>query len=345
MWKSLLRLFIAIVIILSVMIILVGFLSTTLFIRLLDFENYLSATRILWHGQNPYGTVEFFSPPWFAILILPLTQLPIEISTSVWLLLLVLCTVGSVGLSLRWLGNVPKAEALLFIILVPTLMPGALYSYITGQISPVVNMMALLVAYNIASFSTSLWIPILAILVVTLKPHIVALPIGLCMMELVRQRHWRAIVGIIGSLVILFVLAFAILPDWLSSMLNALVQGKYRGGPGLISPGYVGLRELGTPSWAFLPQIAYVLFRWWRDGLNAHLFALALVTNLLVLPYSRSYDFVVFILPLLVLAKFESWRNWPGFALAITCVFVLPWTSLSVITPVLLAIALLLKCD
>ena len=170
-----------------------------------------------------------------------------------------------------------------------------------------------------------------------------ALPIGLCLLELVRQRRWRTIVIIISSLLILSVLSFAVLPDWLPSMLNAWVMGKYRGGPGLISSGYRGLRELGIPFWVFLPLGVYVLFGWWHNGLNGYTFSLALITNLLILPYSRSYDFVVFILPLLVLTEFESGRNWFSFALAIMSVFVLPWTSLAVVAPVLLAIALLLK--
>ena len=144
-----------IIIILLVIMILLGVMTIILPVGLLDFENYLSATRMLLHGQNPYETIEFLAPPWFAILMLPLTLLPIEISTSVWILLLVLCVVGTTVLSLRWLGNISKAKAFFFITLIPTLMPGALYSYITGQISPVVIMIALLVAYGISS-STSL---------------------------------------------------------------------------------------------------------------------------------------------------------------------------------------------
>lgn len=343
MQKSLLRSFIVIIIFILSVMILVGLMASILPAGLLDFENYLSATSILLHGGNPYKTIEFFAPPWFAILMLPLTPFPNEISTSVWLLLLILCIAGSVVLSLRWLGNISKAKALLFTTLIPTLMPSAMYCYITGQISPMVNMMALLTAYKIAS-STSLWIINFAVIVTTFKPHIVVLPLGLCMMELYRQRRWRIIVVIISSLLILFALAFVVLPDWLSSMLNAWMLGEYRGGkPGLISPGYRGLRELGIPFWVFLPLIVYVVFKWRRTGLNPHTFALALITNLLVLPYSRSYDYVVFILPLLVLADCESRRDWFSYSLAILSVFVLTWTSYAVITPILMAIALLFK--
>jgi hypothetical protein len=46
--------------------------------HLLDFENYMTGSRMIWHLENPYGEVEFFAPPWMAILIGPFLLLPLR---------------------------------------------------------------------------------------------------------------------------------------------------------------------------------------------------------------------------------------------------------------------------
>jgi hypothetical protein len=321
---------------------LVWLLAAGIKVRLLDFENYLAATRILARGGNPYGTVEFFAPPWLALLLLPLASLPTAISAAFWLLFLFACIGGVVIVSLRWLGRDSKVQRLVFPTLIPLLMPGVLYSYVTGQISPLVNLAIILAAWKIDT-STSVWLPALSLLLVTLKPHIVALPTILCLLELSRRHRWRLLGITLGGFAVLCVLAFLWLPNWLPSLIRAWVEGKYKGGElGLLSPGYTGLPELGIPFWIFLPLTAYTLWQWWQTGLAPRTFALALVTNLLVIPYSRSYDLVVLILPLLSLAEFERRRDWAIFGLGLTGAFILPFTVLSVLAPVFLAIALLL---
>lgn len=325
------------------LVVLVGLLSSVLKVRLLDFENYLAATRILGHGGNPYGTVEFFAPPWLALLLFPLTPLPPAVSASFWLLLLFACVGGAVILSLHWLGHTSKTQRVLFTTLIPTLMPGVLYSYVTGQISPLVNLAIMLAGWQIVT-SESVWLPALGLLLATLKPHIVAAPAGLCLLELIRRRHWRTLAITLIGFGVLCTLALLLLPNWPSALIQAWAEGKYKGGePGLVSPGYAGLGELGVPFWIFLPLAAYMLWQWQRTGLDAHTFALALVTNLLLVPYSRSYDLVVLILPVLSLAEFERQRDWAIFGLGITSAFILPFTPLSVLAPVIMAIALLLK--
>lgn len=307
----------------------------------LDFKNYLSATRMILQRQNPYGTVEFFAPPWVAILMFPFARLPINLSASLWILLNYALVQATVILSLRWFRSIPKWLKLLLVAIIPALMPGVLYSYITGQISPLANFAVLLSALSIFNLGP-VWLSIIGLLLTTVKPHIVALPVGLCLFELARRRQWRVILLALCVLVILCLVASILLPGWLPSMLNAWAKGDYKGGkPGLVSPGYVGLGELGIPFWVFLPLVGYILYRWWQKA-SPHIFALALVANLLIVPYSRSYDFVIFIFPLMSLAKVDRLQNQAVFILAFISTFILPFSPLSVVSPVILAISLLL---
>ena len=337
------RYYLAFVFLLIGAVLLVYLMAALLRVRLLDFENYLSATRILWQRQNPYGEIEFFAPPWLALILSPLIKLPIEVSSSIWLLFNLVCIEGAVLLSLKWLGNRSKAQKLFFATIIPTLMPGAVYSYLTGQITPLVNLAILFSAWIISSQS-KVWLSAFGLLLVTLKPHIVVLPALICVLELARRKHWGVIAAASFGLLILLGLSTIWLPDWFPSLIEAWAQGNYRGGaPGLISPGYIGLRELGIPVWVFLPLAAYTLWRWWRAGLDPYVFALALSVNLLIVPYSRSYDLVVLILPLLYLTNLRSRRDLGVFVVSMISIFVLPLTELSILTPLLITILLLLK--
>jgi hypothetical protein len=322
---------------------LVTIMSRSLPIRLLDLDNYLSATRMISRRQNPYGQVEFFAPPWLTLLLLPLAWLPAEASAAIWLILSSACVAGSALLAFHWLECGTRRRRLLFAMTIPTLMPGALFSYITGQISPLVGAAVLFAAWQISAGSR-IWLPALALLLATLKPHIVAVPAAICVLELIRRRRWRTLVAASMGLAILVGLATIWQPEWIPSLIKLWAGQDYKGGaPDLISPGYRGLRELGIPVWAFLPLVAYTLWRWWHDGLQPYVFALAVVVNLLVIPYSRSYDFVVLILPLVYLTSLMRKRDYWLTAASIISAFVLPFTALAVLSPVVLSIAALVK--
>src|SRR5207245_416478 len=103
-----------------------------------------------------------------------------------------------------------------------------------------------------------------------------------------------ACAGVVG---LLAATSFLWLPNWPVSLLGAWQGGAYRGGVGFVSAGYIGLQELGVPAWLFAPLLVYVFWIWWQEGLSVRLLALACAASLLVTPYSRSYDQVMFILP------------------------------------------------
>ncbi len=312
-------------------------------LKLLDFENYLSATRMLQQRQNPYGVVEFFSLPWLALLLLPLTILPLDISASIWFLGNLICIEGSVLLALHWLGDRVSPPKLLFVAFTSTLMPGSIFAYITGQVTPLVAAALLSAAYSISS-STYLWLPAVSLLLSALKPNITALPVLICVLELIRRRRRGVPALTFVGLLVLCGLAQFWLPDWFPSLIEAWKTGSYRGGErGLLSPGYIGLGELGIPQWIFLPLAAYVVWRWYARGFNPEVFSLAICVNLLLVPYSRSYDFVVLILPLTYLADVKNKWDYGLLAVSLLNILILPFTTFSAITPAILTLALLLK--
>jgi len=331
------------VILLSGIGLLIWLLSALLPIRLIDFEHYLLATQIIYHRQNPYGVVEFFAPPWLALLTFPLSRLPINVASSIWLFALLGATMAAVWISLQWTTQKTGVRSVIITALVPTILPPVLYCYVTGQITPLVNTMVILAAWKIFSQSQQ-GLAAFGLLFASVKPHVIFLPVGLSLLEAMRKRQWYLLLVFSAGFLGLVGLSFLWRADWLTSLLNAWLEGNYKGGkPNLVSPGYVGLSELGIPPLTFIPLIFYLFWQWWRCGLESRVFALALAVSLLIVPYSRSYDLVVLIFPLMYLAETPQRRDRWLFAVAMLSLFLLPLTSFSVITPLMFVILLLLK--
>ncbi|NUM48593.1 MAG: hypothetical protein HUU38_28125, partial [Anaerolineales bacterium] len=134
---------------------LVWGLATFFKVRLLDFEHYLEAAKLIGQGQNPYGVVEFFAPPWFAWGMWPFLVLPEKYAVAVWVLLNLGAVSAATFLAIEWV-QVSRPRMRLFLVgLTPIFLPGALFSYITGQGSPLVNLALLGAAWGVANGGTT----------------------------------------------------------------------------------------------------------------------------------------------------------------------------------------------
>ena len=325
-------------------------LGRALPIALIDFEHYYSAALALWQRQNPYSLVEFFAPPWMALLLGPLLILPLRTASAAWVLLMVAAMGGAAAGAVAWLDYPRRPRARLLVVMLAVLAPPALFIYITGQVTGLVGPAALLAAWLIAARREDrcAWVVAVALWLTLLKPHVVLLLVLVCGLELLRRRAWRplrllALLVIVGAL-----FGFAVLPAWPGELWRAWRAGAFLGGPGLVAAGYRGLSELGVPWWLWLPLAAYVVYAWWRRGLTAYVAALALPAGLLIVPYHRTYDQVVLLLPLLFAfantrqAGLGVVRRWLARGLAIAALAV-PLIGLGVVVPVLAAAAVLLS--
>lgn len=324
-----------------VFLLLIIVANSVLQLNPLDFDNYWDASRLILHNQNPYYRVEFFSPPWIAFFLFPLLFFPKNTASIVWLFVNLLSLGALSIISITWLdlnSRIQKYSAFLLAFL----LPGSLFSNITGQVSPLVIGSTMLIAWQISTSIKSGWMLSLAVLTALLKPHIVIFPLMLCFLELVKQHKWKTLIQIASAGLFVVIISYLILPDWLPSLIEVWKRGDYLGGkPGLISPGYTGLRELGIPVWVLVWFGLYGLFRWWREGLTREVIALSLVINLLLIPYSRVYDFVVLIFPILSLLTSKSRLGYVFFSITAVAAVFLPLSNLSLLAPVIVTISLL----
>jgi hypothetical protein len=181
-----------------------------------------------------------------------------------------------------------------------------------------------------------------ALAVTSVKPHIVILPILICLLELISQRRWAHLAWLGAMALGLVTLGFLMLPEWIPSLAAALRGGAFLGGPGLVAAGYRGLLEFGVPYWILVPLAAYVVLVWARERLTVRVAALALCIGLLITPYTRSYDQTLLAFPACVALLVEGRHRRLRMVLASVAALVLPWTPAWALGTVVMVLALAL---
>jgi hypothetical protein len=172
------------------------------------------------------------------------------------------------------------------------ILPYALFSYITGQLSIVALAACTLCVWGLNA--NHQWPIAAGLILATLKPHVVALPVLLIVLELAHRRQWLPLGAACAALVALGSMAVALVPTWPRTLLTAWTSGAF------YEPreNLLGVAAFNVPSWLTYPFIAYTLLAWWQHGFDLRVLAVAVAANLLAVPYSRSYDYVLLLLPL-----------------------------------------------
>jgi hypothetical protein len=152
-----------------------------------------------------------------------------------------------------------------------------------------------------------------AVLALTLtKPQTGVVLVGTVLLWAARQHRRPVLIGFSACLAGLFVVSFAVIPSWPWQLHDALKQTPLvtQDSPWLSVTWWAVLDSLGVPGLGFL--LAYVavagpclllLLRtaWDRRATVGVVFAWAILTTFMVVPYARLYDLTILIVPLLLL--------------------------------------------
>lgn len=311
----------------------------------IDFRHYMLASAQILAGVSPYGTVEFFAPPWFSFLLGPLLPLPEALSSGIWLFINLASVYATAILAIKWLGAREDILSHRAMILLSPLLPSALYVFLTGQVTALMGIAVLGVAVAVRRQGRGLarLATVFGLMLLTLKPHLMILPGALLLLELARRKRVRVFALLLSLGACVLILSFILLPRWPAEYLASLRMAGYKGGQGYVASGYVGLRELGLPSWIMVPISLYPLYAWWRGGLQPHTLSVALAANLVVVPYSRVYDHILLLLPAIVLVSNGGHKAAKlGGLLAAMGLAVVDLSPLALLTPLLILIGLLI---
>lgn len=323
---------------------LAGAFADRLGFRPLDWQNYMAAAGEVVAGRSAYGEVEFFAPPWVALMLVPLTWLPPSFAAGLWLLV---SLAAVLALAVLWIeyADYPRGHRVRLLAgIAPVLSPAALYVYITGQITALAGLALICLIYLNRRPGARPWLMAIAALAASAKPHIVGFPLLLLLLYELRHRRWRLSATVAASLTAAALVSLLVLPDWPGEWLRALSGGDYLGGNGLVAEGYLGYRELGIPGVVLALPMLYAAYVWYRRGPKPTAVALALASALAWVPYVRIYDQIV--LWPAVLTAAAAWHGtrlrW-AFALPLLAYFVLPLTDLALLLPVVLLALLLAR--
>ena len=257
----------------------------------IDFCRFYAGSKMILAGQNPYGQLPFFAPPWLAFLLSPLLLLPRSSAALLWVLLNIAMIIASFR-TFWTLASAPGQRHQSTILGLAAIAPYALFTYITGQLSIVALSACVLSAWGLTTGRH--WPAAMGLILASLKPHIVALPMALVILELMHRRQWQPLLITSSALLAMGLVATLLVPAWPRAMLASWGSGAF------YEPrdNLLGLSTFDVPLWFTYPFVAYALLLWWSRGLDAHVLALAVAVNLLAIPYSRSYDYVLLLLPL-----------------------------------------------
>jgi hypothetical protein len=257
----------------------------------IDFCRFHTAGRMILARQSPYAQLPFFAPPWLAFLLSPLLLVPCPGAALVWILVNAAAIVASTRAVWTLARGLDRRRRLL-LAGVSAVLPYALFTYMTGQLSIVALAACTLCVWGLTGRRH--WPVVTGLVLATLKPHVIALPVVVVLLELMRRRQWVTVSVAAAILAALGLAAAAFVPTWPRALLASWFgRGFYEPRDNLL-----GLAAFGVPSWLTYPFVAYALLTWWRRRFDLHVLALAATANLLAIPYSRSYDYVLLLIPL-----------------------------------------------
>jgi len=293
-----------------------------------DFIAYWSAGQLLAQHGNPYSDTEvielekqqgfkeatastMLNPPWAMIFVLPLGFVSAYVGALVWILAIVVC----IMMSVRLLRTINRGEGSQDHLLAYAFAP-ILACIMGGQMSGFTCLAISLFLYwrSARPFAAGM-----AAAVLTIKPHLFALFFLVLLMDSLRKREFRTLVGVAGGFLVGVLVPLAFNHELLSQYLvrNRLVQI----GDAFIPTISFVLRLVFNRQafWIqFLPFCAAVMWAVWyymrnreiwdwnRQGLRL------LVVSIWVAPYSTFLDELV-LLPVVVAGiYFTNQRGTPN---------------------------------
>jgi hypothetical protein len=272
-------------------------------------------------------------PPWYALSTLWLARMPIDMASRAWFAANLVMLFLSAGLLTSGLA---PAKRILFFLGALFWMPilGGLF---VGQYGFPVLLGAALMIFALKGEKPVL--VAIAAALLTFKPHLGGVVLVLAAVALARRRDSfgrNALLAALAAGVILFAVGFIASPNWPVEYFRSLSGFKDVSECGQcvsIPMAFVGFAKarFGQAMWISLP-VAMLLLLWlirrWRSvsSTPGGLVATGILTTMLASPYLQNYDYLLLLVPLIVLAR-GGRRTWAWIAMALA--YGLPYVSLA----------------
>jgi hypothetical protein len=279
-----------------------------------DFRPYWSSTFLLAHGQDFSDPVRMYSTEktmtgwneayvmsaWFApignVILLPFVLFPFPNAAYYWLLINIVVVFTSVFLIWH------RTRKRLWIPLV------AAFSFLMTLLSLFVGQVNTIEILGLASF---LYFSELnrdktagaSLVLTTIKPHLVIFTLPLLLLDILRRKQLRVIVGFAIALLVCALILFAFYPAWLFSFWKLVTTGMstFRNTPTL-SGLLVVAGEYKWGKWLWVVGLTLATAVWWKHGSawnRRTLIDVTILTGIIASPIGWSYDQIMLLFPIL----------------------------------------------
>lgn len=253
--------------------------------------------RTLTNWDKPETLYAWYSPIGNVVL-LPLTFIPFTRAVYYWLILNIVVLFYSTMLiwgdtdSRKWIPLVAVFSFSMTIV-----------SLVFGQINTLEVLGLALFLHFIRSERQ--YLAGGSLVLTTIKPHLVIFTLPILLLDLLRKKEWRALVGFAFVLTLCAFVLFALYPSWPQSFWTVVTSGM---GTVRETPNINGLLVLaGEQTFGKLiwPIALFVGILWWlKDGQDwdrRTLIDLSVTLGLILSPIGWSYDQIMLIFPILSL--------------------------------------------
>jgi hypothetical protein len=263
---------------------------------MVDFQNFISAARILLAGDIPYGRVEFFAPLWTSVLVFPFVLIPGPFNMYLWQF------ASIVAIIVTCIMTIPRSRLFPLLII---FSPPSLLLVVVGQLSAFVALTLTGLLLEAANKRRT-WILLICSCVALSKPHLAVFPIAMMLFALIQKKEYRKVIYIAGFFIGLFLLFELLFPTSTFQWLKAIFSGRYETGDEnslqhvLLSNGTmisIGIGYFRGSILFFIPISIVYGYYYLKESLTPRVIALTLSIMFLILPYYRLYDFVMLIYP------------------------------------------------
>lgn len=286
-----------------------------------DFRPYWSSSFILGHGEDfadpsrmdnvertlTGWTESFTHHAWFAptgnLILLPYTLLPFTRAAYCWFLTNI--AVVFVSTLLIWRNTTGR----LWLPLVAAFgFSMTLLSLASGQVNTLVLLgLALLMYFSDSGHDYAAGA---SLVLTTIKAHLVILTLPLLLLDAMRRKQWRILVGFAGALTACALILFVLYPAWPISFWRLVTSGMamVRETPTLTGLLVVaGERVWGK--WVWVIGLFFATMIWWKRGRGwdrRTLIDVSILAGMVLSPVGWSYDQVMLLFPLLRLLEWAA---------------------------------------
>lgn len=280
----------------------------------MDFRPYWSSSYLLAHGQDfsdpeKMDNVEwaltgwnepFTMYAWFAptgnVILLPYTFFPFTRATYYWLLTniaILFCSALLIWRNIRIRAWIPLIATFGFSM--------TLLSLIAGQVNTLeVLGLALFLFFSESRHDYAAGV---SLALTTIKPHLVILTLPLLLLDVVRHKEWRILIGFVGALGVCSLILFGFYPAWPIRFWQLVTAGMNTVRETPTIPGLLVVAgESVWGKWIWLLALLLATVIWWKRGENwdrRTLIDVSILAGILVSPIGWSYDQVMLLFPLL----------------------------------------------